>query len=64
MTIKRRDFLKGSAIAAGAFTLGFMIPVRARAGEIQNAGSEFAPNAFIRVAPDNSVTVILSKSEI
>ena len=64
MTIKRRDFLKGSAIAAGAFTLGFMIPVRARAGEIQNAGSEFAPNAFIRVAPDNSVTVILSKSEM
>lgn len=64
MAIKRRDFLKGSAVAAGAFTLGFMIPIKTRAGTVQNSGNEFAPNAFIRIMPDNTVTLILAKSEM
>jgi isoquinoline 1-oxidoreductase beta subunit len=62
MAMKRREFLKGSALAAGAFTLGFVIPVKPRAAETPE--SLFAPNAFIRITPDNQVTVILGKSEM
>jgi isoquinoline 1-oxidoreductase beta subunit len=64
VAIRRRDFLKGSAAVAGAFTLGFVIPGRARAGTAQLAGSEFEPNAFIRITPGDEVTITLSKSEM
>jgi isoquinoline 1-oxidoreductase beta subunit len=64
MAIGRRDFLKGSAVAAGAFTLGFVIPGKARAGASTGSGGDFTPNAFIRISPDNTVTIILAKSEM
>jgi isoquinoline 1-oxidoreductase beta subunit len=64
MSIKRRDFLKGGAAVAGAFTLGFVLPDKARAGAGQVSGDTFAPNAFIRITPDNGVTIVLSKSEM
>ncbi len=64
MAIKRREFLKGSALAAGAFTLGFMIPIKTRAGQAGAGGDTFVPNAFIRITPDNSVTIIVAKSEM
>jgi isoquinoline 1-oxidoreductase beta subunit len=64
MTIRRRDFLKGSAAVAGAFTLGFVIPGKARAGAAASADEPFVPNAYIRITPDNTVTIILAKSEM
>lgn len=64
MTIKRRDFLKGGAAVAGAFTLGFVLPEKARAGAAAGAGSAFIPNAFIRIMPDNTVIITLAKSEM
>ena len=66
MAIKRRDLLIGGATAAGAFTLGFVLPARLRAGPAGGAESAtaFAPNAFIRITPDNRVTVIVGKSEM
>jgi isoquinoline 1-oxidoreductase beta subunit len=50
----RRTFLKGS-VAAG-LVIGFNIPMGKRAAAA--APSEFVPNAFIRIAPDSTVTVI------
>ena len=50
----RRTFLKGS-VAAG-LVIGFNIPMAKRAAAA--APSEFVPNAFIRIAPDSTVTVI------
>jgi isoquinoline 1-oxidoreductase beta subunit len=61
--MKRRAFLKNSALAAGGFTLGFMIPGKARAGQ-QTGGEPFAPNAFIRITPENRITIIMAKSEM
>ncbi|MDX1380020.1 MAG: xanthine dehydrogenase family protein molybdopterin-binding subunit [Xanthomonadales bacterium] len=60
--MKRREFLQGSAAAAGAFCLGFALPERGRADAAQAAS--FAPNAFIRITPDNRVTVVVGKSEM
>jgi isoquinoline 1-oxidoreductase beta subunit len=62
MAMKRRELLKGGAVAAGVFTLGFVLPGRSRAGA--SSGGPFQPNAFIRITPDNNVTVIVGKSEM
>src|SRR5712692_5663371 len=59
----RRDFLKVGAAAGGGLVLGF----RLRSGEetaVQAAGRTFAPNAFIRIAPDDVVTIVVGRSEM
>lgn len=55
----RRDFVKGSAAAVGGLLLGFVLPETREPIRVAAAESTvFAPNAFLRIAPDNSVTVI------
>src|SRR5262245_9310283 len=51
----RRQFLKGSA--ALGLIIGFQMPLATRAAAAAPP-AEFAPNAFLRIAPDNTVTVI------
>ncbi|MEO1014502.1 MAG: molybdopterin cofactor-binding domain-containing protein [Pseudomonadota bacterium] len=62
----RRDFLAG----AGGLTLATFVPLRAKgqSGEaaIIRGGAEaggFAPNAFIRILPDNAITVLVKHIE-
>ena len=50
----RRRFLQGSA--ALGLVIGFHVPLGTRAALA--ASAEFVPNAFLRIAPDNIVTVI------
>jgi isoquinoline 1-oxidoreductase beta subunit len=57
----RRDFLKVSALAGGGLLIGFALPGASRQAL---AAGEFKPNAFIRVTPDNRVTVICGLSEM
>src|SRR6202045_514588 len=51
----RRQFLKGSA--AAGLIISFPLPMSKRVAAAAPA-SEFAPNAFLRIAPDNTITVI------
>ena len=64
----RRDFLKGSAAATGALVIGFTLPMTSRFGQAAAAASGaaagFAPNAFLRIAPNGEVTVICGLSEM
>jgi isoquinoline 1-oxidoreductase beta subunit len=53
--ISRREFLKSGA----ALTLAVMLPGRAFA-----QSRVFEPNAFVRIAPDNTVTVIVKHLEM
>jgi isoquinoline 1-oxidoreductase subunit beta len=64
--IARRDFLKTSAAIGGGLCIGAYIPeLAARPSESSPAnGGVFAPNAFVRIAPDDSVTVIANHSEM
>src|SRR5258708_783930 len=59
----RRSFLKATAAAAGGFTNGFRWAGPTRRA-LAAAASAFEPNAFLRVAPDNSVTVIAKHLEM
>jgi len=62
--LARRGFLKAGAAAGGGLLVGFQIPMGGR-GEVFGATPQvFSPNAFIRIAPDDVITVIVGKSEM
>jgi isoquinoline 1-oxidoreductase beta subunit len=63
--VSRRGFLKGSALLGGGLVVAFVIPGAHRlAFGAENQGNAFAPNAFLRIGNDNSVTVLLGHSEM
>lgn len=65
LNLSRRDFLK----ASGGLTLGVIVPqTLAQAGPGKTVGAAaataFEPNAFVRIAPDSTVTVIVKHLEM
>jgi isoquinoline 1-oxidoreductase beta subunit len=74
LNLSRRRFLKTSALAGGGLVLGVHLPELAnRAEGAQPAAQQqaapqrpapFAPNAFVRIGTDNSVTVLINHSEM
>jgi isoquinoline 1-oxidoreductase beta subunit len=60
--IDRRGFLKTTAAAAAGLVIGFHWAGTGR--RALAADGAFAPNAFVRIAPDNSVTVIAKHVEL
>jgi len=63
--VSRRGFLKGSALLGSGLVVAFVIPGAHRfALGAENQGNIFAPNAFLRIGNDNSVTVLLGHSEM
>jgi isoquinoline 1-oxidoreductase beta subunit len=62
--VSRRTFLKVSAAAGGGLLIGFYVPaVRAAPATAANAGA-FAPNAFVRIGRDDTVTLIMPQVEM
>ena len=62
----RRQFLKAGSSTAAGLVLGFWLPQRrGRFAEAQIGAErhDFAPNAFVRVAPDNMVTIVSKHCE-
>src|SRR5262249_16022455 len=69
--LSRRGFLRASAASGGAFVLSFCLPARAAGAATRNAAAaggtppaDFAPNAFVRIAADDRVTIVINKAEI
>jgi isoquinoline 1-oxidoreductase beta subunit len=60
----RRQFLQGAAAVAGGLVLGFYLPPPGRAEAEEPPPGGFAPNVFVRIMPDESVTVTVPKSEM
>ena len=63
----RREFLKKSLMGTG-LTLAFFLPgpwehFDLEAKETENPES-FVPNAWLRIAPDDTVTILVSRSEM
>ncbi len=60
----RRQVLQGGAALTAGLILGFNWPLGNRmANAAAAAKGEFAPNAFVRIAPDNTVTIIAKHIE-
>ena len=62
----RRKFLKDSTALMGGLVIGFYLPMkggRAYAAEAPPKPT-YPPNAFIRIAPDDSITIVINKSEM
>jgi isoquinoline 1-oxidoreductase beta subunit len=66
LSFDRRDFLKSGAATGVALLVGFRLPARTRTDD---AKAQEKPvinplNAWVRITPDNHVTLILGKSEM
>jgi isoquinoline 1-oxidoreductase beta subunit len=57
--ISRRDFLSTTATVAAGLTVAFHLPLSAAP-----TGSDFAPNAYVHVAPSGKVTIVVARSEM
>src|SRR5258708_4909968 len=63
--LNRRDFLKTGAAGSAALVIGFHLPSSAFAeAEDQEKKAPNPFNAWVRITPDNHVTLILGKSEM
>lgn len=58
--LSRRTFLQSTALAG--LVLGLRLAPEGRAAEA--AAADFAPNAFIRIAPDDTVTLVIKHFEM
>jgi isoquinoline 1-oxidoreductase beta subunit len=62
--ISRRGFMKAGAAAGSGLVLGFFMPGAGRwANAQQPAAKVYEPNAFLHIAPDNTVTVQVNRLE-
>ena len=62
--ISRRAFLVTSAAAGGGMLVGFYLPQLGRAEAAPTSADLFTPNAFVRIRPDNSVTLVMPQVEM
>ena len=62
--ISRRAFLVTSAAAGGGMLVGFYLPQLGRAGAAPTSADLFAPNAFVRIGHDDSVTLVMPQVEM
>jgi isoquinoline 1-oxidoreductase beta subunit len=60
----RRNFLIAGAVVGGGLYLGIRFADHKFGKSGTGAGATLQPNAFLRVAPDDTVTVIIGKAEM
>jgi isoquinoline 1-oxidoreductase beta subunit len=60
-TVSRGDFIRLTSALGAGLALGVRVPALAAA---DSAGGGFAPNAWVRIAPDESITIYVSKAEM
>jgi isoquinoline 1-oxidoreductase beta subunit len=60
MTTSRRNFLKSSALVSGGLLVGVTLPF----SQLQAASPMHAPNAWVHIAEDNSITLLSARSEM
>jgi isoquinoline 1-oxidoreductase subunit beta len=66
-TISRREFVTVLAAAGGGLLLGYRVEGAQRAASSATTAATspgFAPNAFIRIGPDGSITLIMPQAEM
>src|SRR5471032_541855 len=62
--VSRRSFMKAGAVVGGGLMLGFFVPGANRFAKAADAAKPiYQPNAFLHIAPDNTVTVQVNRLE-
>ncbi len=65
INLSRRNFLKTGALMGGGLVLGVYLPSCKSSKEPPaKPGTTFVPNAFLRIGHDNTVTIVVHKSEM
>ncbi|HYY72590.1 MAG TPA: xanthine dehydrogenase family protein molybdopterin-binding subunit [Candidatus Bathyarchaeia archaeon] len=64
--VNRRAFLKAGASGSAALVLGFYLPAwgRAQASAAESGSKIFKPSAWVRITPDNQVTLLVEQPEM
>jgi isoquinoline 1-oxidoreductase beta subunit len=58
--LSRREFVAAGAAAGAGLVIGFYLPHRAKGPQ----GKAFSPNAYLKITPDNKVTIVVARSEM
>ncbi len=56
--LSRREFVAVGVAAGAGLVIGFYLPHKARESEA------FSPNAYLRITPDNKITIVVARSEM
>jgi isoquinoline 1-oxidoreductase beta subunit len=57
--LNRREFVAVGVAAGAGLVVGFYLPRAGRAGK-----EAFSPNSYLRITPDNKVTIVVARSEM
>ncbi len=60
----RREFLATTAAAGAGLLLAFSLTSCVRAGSSGGGGGGFRPNGWLRITPDNRITVLVDEAEM
>jgi isoquinoline 1-oxidoreductase beta subunit len=58
--LSRREFLTAGVAAGAGLVIGFYLPH----GSSANGENSFSPNAYLKITPDNKITVMVPRSEM
>ncbi len=61
--LSRRGFLKAAGVVGGGLVLGFFVPGANKMARAADPKKPITPNAFLRIAPDNTITVAINRLE-
>jgi len=56
--LSRREFVTAGVAAGAGLVIGFYLP------HSESSNAVFSPNAYLRITPDNKVTVVVARSEM
>src|ERR1700684_3051609 len=57
--LSRREFVAAGVAAGAGLVIGFYLPHKS-----SDHQEYFSPNAYLRIAPDNKVTIVVARSEM
>lgn len=57
--LSRREFVAAGVAAGAGLVVGFYLPHGGKSGK-----EIFSPNAYVRITPDNKITIIVARSEM
>src|ERR1700686_1535686 len=57
--LSRREFVTAGVAAGAGLVIGFYLPHKSGSRE-----GSFSPNAYLRITPDNKVTIVVARSEM